>query len=271
MITSTDGRLAGVGWLDNKVYIMDSKQMHLFSNQNPFKHYERLEKFAIEGVSSACDMTASKTTQSIFVADSSGLYNMKLPGRKVIRNSNDSTPHIHALSIPSDQVLVTASRGDPRCYYIDIHSASNFYLRQKSIILSSSIQNVLNVVQNSAGNFIFSYRNKDSGIDAISELSADRNKILRTFNPRTFKDGMKTWSPVHLAIDEKDNIFIAAGYTRPEEHKETKQGIFVLNSSFDEFHLLLDAKQHNMDPVKRIVYLKEKKQLLIGHENTIFY
>ena len=225
-------------------------------------------------------MTVSKVNQSIFIGTTNGSYwyliKIKIPSRAVKKCR--MTGKLYKLSTTSsDHILAVVCRGDPTYYYIDLYETSDTLPQTKSIMLSSAIKNVSNVVQNSEKNFIFAYQNKDSEVNVISELSADGKKILRTFNPSALDVGMKSWKPVYLSIDENGDLFIAASYKK-EANKEAKkevkqaktvQGVFFLNSGLNKFQVLSDQDNNEIDQIRSIL-LNEKKQLMIGHDRDCY-
>ena len=186
----------------------------------------------------------------LFIGCSENLYEIKLPCETVLaKGMKGKLTKLSTTS--SNQLLVVTEHGYPTGFSLVIQQFSNALIfPAKSYTLSAMISEVSDVVQISSGNYIFSYRSKDTNKYQISELSADGERIIRTFSPPVV---FQSWCPTYLSITEDDEIFIADD--RPKEGR-----VLLLDSQWTEIRTIADS----IDRPQRLHYLKEKQKLILG-------
>ena len=264
-----DGKVVtGVTWLENKIYATSAKSsmVRIFQDHEPFNEETPIE---VKDMKIPFDMVASKVNRAIFICDQGGtgkeddkesgcIWMIQIPDRKIIRCDIDGRPW--GLSItPSNELLVTS--------HSDNSNILNSYKLLevewlKTIHMPTEINGVLHAVQTSNGNFIITCDNTNFlDMVVISELSMDGTHINRTFDPRSINSILlKTWGPVHLAIDEDENIFVA-------DSSEDGHRVFQLNSRLNRIEMELNHDRHQIDRSFRLCYVQEKHILIVGQKS----
>ena len=251
--------VTGVAWLENKIYVVcnGSNLVHVYPDQEPFDELkdDRIEIKKIDPF----DMAASGVSRSIFISDYGNqcIWIIQMPSKKISRWEIEGVPY--GLSInSSDELIVVAYRDGRR--YIDVYRCKDGgRIKEVHVVgVYGLYQWYPPVVQSSNGNFII--RHPSRGVDLvylISEVSIDGTKIIRTFDPRSIESKeSKNWSPLHLSIDEDDNIFVA---------DSSNDRVVLLNPRLDEHQILVNRDQHRIDEPTRLCYVREKQMLIVGH------
>ena len=250
----------GVAWLENKIYVVcyESNLVHVYPDEEPFDELKD-DRIEIKEMIYPNDMAASGVSRSIFISGHGNrcIWRIQMPSKEISRWKIDGWPYGLSMN-SSDQLIVGVGR-DLRPY-IDVYRCEDGG-RIKRVDVDDVVLFVLRgsyVVQSSNGNFIISHRSRDDDrVDLISEVSIDGTKIIRTFDHRSIESNeSKDWSPVHLSIDEDDNIFVADFYNAR---------VVLLNPRLDEHQILVNRDQHQIHGPYRLCYVREKQMLIVGH------
>ena len=251
--------VAGVAWLENKIYVVCeySNLVHVYPNKEPFDELED-DRIEIKEMNEPLDMAASGVSRSIFISDDFNrcIWRIQMPSKKISRWEIDGRPR--ELSINSSDELIVSVERDHR-YYIDVYRCEDGE-RIKEIQVVDVVPGyvvVPPVVQSLNGNFIIDHLSTDDPlVHLISEVSIDGTKIIRSFDPRSIESKeLEDWRPRHLSIDEDDNIFVA----------DYRNDRVVLNPRLDEHQFLVSRDQHQIDAPTRHCYVREKQMLIVGH------
>jgi len=250
----------GVAWLEENIYVVhrSSNIVYVHPDQESIDG-SKDGNIELEGMKDPWDMVASKLSRSIFINDGDNrcLWRIQMPGREISRWEVDGTPY--KMSISSSDVLVVNVVRDDR-EYLNLYRSSDVMLIE-SIPLPTEM-NVLNhAVQLSNGNFIISHSmDDDPDVFLISELSVDGRKFIRSFDPRSFASiGLDGWTPYYLSIDEDGNIFIA---------DNNNDRVVLLHSRWTDVQILLNRDQHSIESPRRLCYIREKQQLIVGQSRS---
>ena len=251
----------GVTWFENKIYVVcrGSNRVHVFPDQEPFDELKE-EEIKIEGMKDPEDMSASKVSRSMFISDSGDrcLWRVQMSGGGISRWEMDGTPG--SLSITSsDELIVDVQREDR--YYLDIFSCLDV-TRTQSIPLPTEVKNVRHAVQSSNGNIIILHSTENfPDVYQISELSIDGRNFIRTFDPRSVQSmNFKNWDPRHLSFDDDGHLFVA-------DYRHER--VYLLSSQLTDPQILLKTFQHQLLGLQRLVYVREKQQLIVGQAGSI--
>ena len=179
--------------------------------------------------------------------------------RKIIRCEIDGRPH--GLSItPSDDLLATVQRGG--MFNLNIYKLPEVECL-KTIHLPTEILFACPAVQTTYGDFIIASVNTNffnmDGMYVINELSMDGKQINRTFDPQT-TNSIPLKTPVHLAMDEDGNIFVA-------DSSDDRHRVFKLNSRLNRIEMELNHDRHQITRPWRLCYVQEKHMLIVGQES----
>ena len=243
MFIGGGNEISGVTWLENKIYTVseESSMLQTFQDHEPFNEETPIE---VKGMKIPTDMVASKINRAIFICDWEGtedankcscVWMIQIPDRKTIRCGIDGRPW--SLSItPSNDLLVTSGEDYPQ--FLNSYKLPEVEWL-KTIHKPTGIFRVWHAVQTTNGNFIFTGSNTNfPGRFVISELSMDGTHVNRTFDLQSIDSILlKTWVPVHLAIDEDENIFVA-------DVSENGHRVFQLNSRLNRIEMELNHDRH---------------------------
>ena len=253
-------------WLDNEIYVIfnDSRRLLAFSDESPFQRSPN--SIDIKCLKSAYEMRASVASRSIFITDprSFGLWRIQMPGSVISHWKIDGIPTLLSISA-SDEVVVFVCPRNITQDHDGITSANNIFLyiyraadvaRLRIVGIPAEIMGIRRMVASPNGTFIFAYNNGSSLYDLISEVSADGENIIRTFNIGSIKSiKTKDWKPLGLAVVEDGRIFVADNFG----HR-----LFLLNGEMTDFQLLID---HSTVEPWTLCYIKHKQQLIVGEDN----
>ena len=246
----------GVAWLEENIYVVykSSNIVYVHPDQESIDG-SKDGNIELKGMKDPWDMMASKLSRSIFISDLDNrcLWRIQMPGREISRWEVDGTPW--TMSISSSDVLVVDVVRDDR-HYLNLYRSSDVMLIEL-IPLPTEMKVLYHAVQFSNGNFIISHStNDDPDVYLTSELSVDGRKFIRSFDPRSFASiGLNDWMPRHLSIDEDGNIFIA---------DNNNDRVVLLNSRWTDVQILLNRDQHSIESPRRLCYIQEKQQLIVG-------
>ena len=287
----------GVTWLENKIYTVSdrSSMVRIFQDHEPFNEEIPIE---VKDMKIPNDMVASKVNRAIFISDwekdddkeeeeeeekkeeeeeekedqkeeeteeeddneSGCVWMIQIPDRKIIRCDIEGRPWWLSIT-PSNDLLVTSQRRG-----MDYPTFLNSYKLPevewlKTIHMPTQIVCVSHAVQTTNGNFIISCSHKNSHGYVISELSTDGTHINQTFDLQSVDSILlKTWKPVHLAIDEDGNIFVA-------DMSDDGHRVFQLSSRLNRIEMELNHDRHQIDQPFRLCYVREKHMLIVGQES----
>ena len=262
--------VVGVTWLENKIYTVSgwSSMVRTFQDHEPFNEETPIE---VKNMMKPYDMVANKMNRTIIIIsdweesvgkdhDSGCVWVIQIPDRNIIRCDTDGRPW--GLSItPSNDLLVTIQRGGTTYPKF----LSSYKLPEvewlKTIHVPTGIDGVGHALQTTNGNFIITCVTTNfPGRPVISELSMDGTHINRTFDLQSIDPILsKTWLPVHLAIDEDGNIFVA-------ENSDDGHRVFQLNSRLNRIEMELNHDRHQIDRPWRLCYVQEKHMLIVGQK-----
>ena len=246
----------GVTWMENKIYVVGrgSNRVHVFRDQEPFDELNE-EEIKIKGMKRPRDVSASKTSRSIFISDHGDrcLWKVQMPGGKISRCRMDGTPRSISIT-SSDELIVVQQHGDR--WSLDIFSCSDG-TGTRSIALSTRIERVMHAVQSLNGNIIISHSTKKfPDVYQICEMSIDGRNFIRTFDPRLVHSmNLLNWLPYHLAFDDDGHLFVADwGSDR----------IYLLSSQLTDPQILSKNYENLLEGPHRLCYIREKQQLIVG-------
>ena len=260
--------VVGVTWLADKIYVVCkySKTVHVFQDRKPFK---KLNQTEVEQMKSPQDLTASKTSMSVYISDLKKMciWKIKINTGDIIRIESNRKPYSLSVTVEQDELIVAAKDVQTaRCYLdiYDLHIQEEQGPPKKTIILPDTISKCLHAVQLSRkntieNNYIIAYEDNDDE-NLIGEVSKD-GEFLRYFPTLEFNP----WSITHLQIDEYNNIFIADHF--PAQHR-----VLLLNYDSERFKVLFKKEPKIMDPF-RLCYVagrtgKQNKNLLIVGQDS---
>ena len=204
-------------------------------------------------------MAASGDSRSIFISDRGNrcIWRIQMPSKEISRWEIDGWPY--GLSINSSDELIVFVDRDSR--YIDVYRCEDGgRIKKIDVDWLHGLHGVYaqHAVQSSNGNFIIRHESRDDlRVDLISEVSIDETKIIRSFDPRSIESNEWNWSPLHLSIDEDDNIFVA-------DYNNVR--VVLLNPRLDEHQILVNRDQHQIDRPRRLCYVREKQMLIVGQD-----
>ena len=258
--TTNMNLVAGVAWLEENIYVVheSSNIVYVYPDQESI-YGSKDGNIELKGMKDPLDMVASKRSRSIFISDRDNrcLWRIQMPGKEVSRCEVDGEPY--RMSISSSDVLVVHVIRDDR-EYLNMYRSLEVMLIE-SIPLPTEMKVLIHAVQLSTGNFIISHSiNDDSDVFLISELSVDGRKFIRSFDHRSFASiGLDGWTPRHLSIGEDGNIFIA-DYSNGR--------VVLLHSRWTDVQMLLNSDQHSIESPRRLCYIQEKRQLIVGQRRS---
>ena len=247
--------VVGVAWLEENIYVVyrSSNIVYVHPDQESIDG-SKDGNIELKGMKYPYDMVASKLSRSIFISDPGNrcLWRIQMPGREISRWEVDGTPY--EMSISSSDVLVVIVFRDDRGY-LNLYRSSDVMLIE-SILPPTEMNELNHAVQLSNGNFIISHSMDDPDVYLISELSVDGRKFIRSFDPRSFASiGLDGWRISYLSINEDGNIFIA---------DFNNDRVVLLHSRWTDVQILLNRDQHSIDSPRRLCYILEKQQLIVG-------
>ena len=254
-------------WLENKIYTVsiESSVVRTFQDHEPFNEETPIE---VKDMKIPTNMVSSKVNRAIFISDwekmgkedgnkSGCVWMIQIPDRKIIRCGINGRPW--SLSItPSNGLLVTSGSDYPK--FLNSYKLPEVKWL-KTIYMPTEIDGVWHALQTTNGNFIITCVNtKFPDTVVISELSMDGTHVNRTFDLQSIDSILlKPWEPLHLAIDEDENIFVA-------DNSDDGHRVFQLNSRLNRIEMLLNHDPHQIDRPKRLCYVQEKHMLIVGQK-----
>ena len=248
----------GVAWLEERIYVVtkSSNIVYVHPDQESIDGSNN-EIIELKGMKKPWDMVASELSRTIFISDHGigCVWRIQLPRVRISRWEVEGTPY--EMFVSSLDVLVV-------CSIVDVHNYLNLY-RSSDVMLIQSVPLPTEVgwsshaVQLINENFIIAYSIRDRpDLFMISELSSSGMTFIRSFDPRRIEaNRLDDWTPFHLSIDEDQNVFIA------DRHNDR---VVRLNSRLTGFQILLNRDQHSIELPRRLCYVREKKQLIVGQE-----
>ena len=247
-------QVVGVAWLEGKIYVItnESNTVHVYPD-HPSLDRSKHGTILLKGMKNPRDMVASKLSRSIFISDQDNrcLWKIQMPGREISRWDIDGISH--NMSVSSSEILVLCVLN--RRYSLTLNRPSNVMFME-SIPLPTEVDVMKHAVQLLNNNFlIFHSMEVDPDSYLISELSADGNTFIRSFDPRsTGLNQVGYWTSLYMSIDEDENIFISdPGNDR----------ILLLNSRLTDVQILLSRDQHSIKEPVILCYVREKHQLIV--------
>ena len=231
----------------------ESNQVHVFSDQKPFKDLTG-ERISVVEMQQPWDISACKVSRSLFISD----RGRRCLWRVQMKNGEINQWKIHGkpntLSINPSGELIVVVRRDNR-YHLDTFSCLEVNQTQ-SIPLPRKINNVLHAVRSAKWRIIMSYStdNLFGDICHITELSIDGKHFIRTFQILSFTSmDIDNWEPQHLSFDEFGNLFVV-------DFRHAK--VYLLNPQSGDTKIL--AHRHQLVGPNRLCYIREQQQLLVG-------
>ena len=248
-IKEETGGVAGVAWLNNKIYVIcfHSKKIYIFADEYPFPQEDELQ---LEGVHSCYDIIASKEHSCLFVSDcdfqTKSLWNIKMPGKKVLECILTGAPSRLSVTVKGDLVVVVERH---ERFHLDLYRVQSFKLRNR-IKFPAEVESIQHVVQKSNLNYIVLWFGSVSF--KISEMSvAERTgTLLQTFDLSALPPPL---DPNHLAIDDNDDIIVA---------DLSGSRVFMLNSRLTHHQVLLPPDQ--IVQPRRLCYRSDTRQVIVG-------
>ena len=254
-----------IAWLENKIYVtyFGIKRVRVFSDQVPFN--ELPEGIEIKELLFARGMAASATTRSLFISDSLGCCVWKIEFPNNILKCYHCfllVPTLISIT-PDDELLVVVD--DDRMglctpvhytFSIKIVSQSDFS-QIRYIQVPLTVYYIFCAAQLLNKSIAISYGTDYDAFEIwISILSID-GEVLRNFDPNVFESiRQNPWYPKYFAIKENGDIFVI----------DSERGrVFLFNSRLSDYQLI-SYNDRRLERPTRIVYIKEKEQLLV-HEH----
>ena len=231
----------------------------MFADHAPFN--ELPEGIEIKELDYPYGMAASATARSLFISDNirSCVWVIELPNHVLKEFDAGFWPSQMSIT-PYDELLVVVEDKRKRTppvlfsYSISIFRLSDFS-QMKSIPIPHIAAYVSCAAQLPNKNIIISYVTDYSLEDNqwISILSTD-GEVIRKFDPNVFESiRQNPWSPDYFAIKENGDIFIMDG---------ERGRIYWFNSQLTDYQLI-SCNDHAVDCPQRIVYVKDRGQLLV--------
>ena len=249
-----------IAWLENKIYVTYTgiRRIRVFADQAPF--HELPEGIEMPKTVDPSGMAASAVSRSLFISDAyeGSVWRIQFP-RKTISEISVGYEARQVAITPNDELLVVI-----KGYYdnhlpsfrIDVHQLSD-NTRTKSFLLPREVTDLTCAVQSPNTNFVISY-SRDYSLQFywITILSPD-GQVIRTFDPTLFESIVQNpWCPYHFAITENGDIFFI----------DCNGGrVYLFNSEMTDYQIMA-YNNYTLEGPCRIVYIKEKQQLLV-HED----
>jgi len=245
-------RVMGVTKLHDVVYVLCDKPSTIkrfkAAEHADHERMTQLEDIAVNDLRDPKDIAACKQTCQVYVADSECIWRMSADGtdRERWLTTPPSGRHLrpHTLSVTATRLLVT-SYGNSELMRFD---ADGNELRHVSLPEGTA---PYHAVESPSGRFIVIHSNTQLKQWQVSEVNS-KGEILRQFN------GSLSW-PDHIAIDSQGNVFAAD----TGNHR-----ILLLDTQLVLRHVIIDERQLNNQEPRRLCYVKQSGQLLVGFNNS---
>ena len=259
---------AGLAWLHDKIYILfyNLKKIIVFSGESPFRclDEDEINIKEIEDPSDMISVWSANQHPTLFISDCSDvkpcLWKINIQTLERVQLDVEGKPK--RLSMTSNGNLLVIVEFNS-CYFFNIYSSKweNFELL-KQTPLSHPMANPTNLMENSEWSFIHMYKlnNKEDGtysyVIKISN-SADHKKCQEIKLP-FLEDAM--FEPESIAVSEDNKIFIA---------DYVGNRVFLFDPSTRN-HRIISKQEHKIIDPNRLIYVKEKQQLIVGQLRNPF-
>ena len=271
-----ESSVCGVTWLEDTIYVVckDSNKVHVFPE--PFDESEG-EEIEIKKMKNPKDISACMANRSIYISDKDNkcVWRFRKSDGAIIDCDTSTlsiTPSVSksveqischvidgdpfTLSItPSNELIVVVRQAEG--FSLDIFSCEEVQLI-KHISLNDKIHNVLHAIQSSNGDSTFISYSNTPGVFQISELSPDGKDFARTLGSAEFTN-IEHWKPSHIMFDEDGNFLVADGY---------HDRVYLINPELTDLRILINRYQHQLDGPKRLCYVPNKNQLIVGQTGS---
>ena len=244
-----------VAWLDNKIYIMqsDRKRVRVFTDHTPITEIStpiHIEKLGVTNC-----MVASTLSKSIFISDRFCIWKIQLPDNKLSRIWVHREPDHLSITLNNELLAVM---GDTS-FDIVIFSLENFSMT-KSIAVPFHCYDICCAAQLPNENIVISYGIiEEDSLYQICILTA-KGDVIKKFDPNMFESfPSNSWCPTYFSvIDDGQIVFIG---------DSIDNRLFVFNSQMTDCHLLSNIQLDSND-IPKIVYIKDRQQLLLCEERS---
>ena len=255
--------IEGIVCLRNRIYVVTWKSGHVytFSSESPFSSLPD-EDFEIPALKYPWDMVAFQELHVLFISDTQwdtdgSLLKVQLPGKHVQKFALDGRPE--KLSVGSkNQLLILVKKVVMKhgkeieswnLGFYDVKSVSC----QKNISLPPEIKHPWHAVQTSNETIVVLYESRKQPW-LIGEMSAN-GEMIRTLDLKSANPDLELDWPQHLAIDEKNRIFMA-DYNREE--------VIMVDPELTKAKIVFDSESTGLIGPIRLCYIREKQQLIVG-------
>jgi len=237
----------GVTQLRNIIYIVCEKSSTI-RRINAATH-TRLADVDIPGLQDPKDITACEQMCKVYVADNDCIWRMSSQGTdiecwlKTPVSGRQLKPH--TLSVTASWLLVTSYAPNELMQF----DADGTEQRRVSLPEGKA---PYHAVESPTGNLIVVHSNTQQKQWQVSEMDTE-GQMLNHFSESLY------W-PDHIAVDSQGNIFVAdTGNCR----------ILLLDAQLMAFQVIIDQDLLNTKEPRRMSYIKQTGQLLVGLDNSV--
>jgi len=258
-LTSIDNKLFAVGIKSNEIFAMSADEPFTRSEKDGIE----MTSLMTSAVKYPFDMTSSLNIRSMFVSDftSKCLWRIGMDTKQIRRCSIDGSP-LTLSTTAADELLVLVKRDKSEAsrWNLGLYSTDDAFKRLRTVPLPEEVKDPLHAVKSSSGTFFLAYgtgclcesaERKRYSEYLIAELSA-KGEIIRRLTPT--QAGVRCW-PRHLAIDKRDNLFIA-------DYDNNR--VIVMDTRTGVSQTLLTSEEHGVRSPNRLCYIQDKQCLVVG-------
>jgi len=245
MLCVVDG-VVGVTQLHDVVYIVCRGSLTI--SRFDARTHQRLTDIKAKDLRWPCDIVACERTSQIYVADVVCIWRVSSDGEDIKRwlpKSPSDTFTPYTLSVTSTRLLVVTSRHTRQLIQFDEVGDE---LRR--VQLPDDMVPV-HAVESPTGTFIVSRYNVQLDQGDVSEVNTG-GEVLRQFSGSHLSPLRDT---PHVAVDSHGNILVADFDNRR---------ILLLDAFLTLLRVIIDKHQLNYKPPRRLCYIEQSGQLLVG-------
>ena len=258
----TPKRIMGLTWLENKIYVVCQAldTVLAYSDGEAFEMLDA-ERIQIGEMKRPFDMTACPVNRCLFISDKSEnkcVWKVQAPSKEISRWAIDGGPY-KLSTTPSNKLLVLLERAN-NIWCLEIFRSVDG-ARLENVSLPSHARRPEHVLQSAKGNFIIlfiSEEESDSGqprsVWLVSEMTSDGD-IVHTFDLLSSGSDFLDWWPVHMAVDEYDQVLVADRFNNI---------VLKLNRGLSTTRVVLKYHTHGIDRPTRLCYVADKRMLIVG-------
>jgi len=232
----------GVTWLHNVVYIICEKLSTI--RRFDTTTHAQLTDINIPDLKDPKDIAACKQTSQVYIADSECVWRMSSDGTAVERWLTTPIPSRqfspHTLSVTASRLLVTSYAPNELMQF----DTNGIEQRRVSLLEGKA---PYHAVESPAGKLVVVHSNVQQKEWQVSEVDTN-DQVLPRFSKSL------NW-PCHIAVDSQGNVFVA---------DTNNSRILLLDAQLVVFRVIIDKFLLNIKNPRRLCYVKETGQLLVG-------